>query len=156
MSFFFDCENGWTATNIGNGPALRIVVAHRYRHEDSEWAYPTRFPDMPTGAEVRLGWLGKANVAVIGASYEDFTTDRGDTVGNAYTTICANDENRMYDGRALPSWQHAQIYPKWRQDRKSEIVLEDILKNLESALLVDRGGNSHARKGRQESHGDSA
>ena len=152
VSFFYDEEKGWMATNLGNGPALRVVVAHRYQHEDSEWAYPTRLPDMPTGAELSLEWLGHTNVSVIGASYEDFTISRGDTTGNSYTTICANDENRISEGRTLPSWQSALVYPKWRQSQEFEIVRGRLLRMLKSTVLVDRSGKIHTWEDR---HGKS-
>ena len=79
LAVVYDGETGWRLRNIGNGPALNIVVAQRRR--DEEWIRPVRIPPLQAGTDFHLKWLGHDNVDEIGTAYEDFQ-------GREYSSTC--------------------------------------------------------------------
>jgi len=109
LVFVYSKEKGWTLQNIGNGPAMNIIIAQK--RIAGEWHSPVRVPPIAKGSEFVLTWLAHTNDAGLGAIYTDFQ-DR------AYTSICGNDLSRVYDGRKLPTWQEREIGRHWSPNRK--------------------------------------
>jgi hypothetical protein len=99
-------ESGWHLKNIGNGPALNLLVAQR--HESGGWFCPVRVPPLAQGDQTHLWWMGHTNVRWIGATYTDID-------GRAYSSECSDDLTRISDGSVLPHWSEQQIRRAWQQ-----------------------------------------
>ncbi len=78
LVFVYDRQRGWLLHNVGNGPALNIMVAARKTHEqpESEWQPPTRVPPIARDDEFELRWLARSNVAVLAATYQGLSRGR--------------------------------------------------------------------------------
>ena len=79
----YDTGKGWVLRNIGNGPALNILVAHRKR---GEWRNPVRVQALPVQKQFRLTWLEAASPESIVAEYEDFRQRTYSTTFRAKTS----------------------------------------------------------------------
>lgn len=99
----YDRQRGWLLHNVGNGPALNIMVAARKTHEqpESEWQAPTRVPPIARDAEFELKWLAHSNVAVLAATYQDFLAADTSREPRSYTVTCAYDLNHIVPRRIL-------------------------------------------------------
>ena len=100
----FDGRTGWILSNIGNGPALNILIAQK--RVGGGWFNPVRVPPLARDAEMVLKWLRRMNDAGIGVTYEDFK-------GNRYSTTCGNDLSLTYVGSILPAWEEKEIGRHW-------------------------------------------
>lgn len=85
----------WTLQNIGNGPALNVIVAQR---QDGEWFNPVRARPLAKDQVLALGWLGRVNGTGLGAGYTD-------AEGQLYTSTVGGEVLRTYEGRRLPDWE---------------------------------------------------
>jgi hypothetical protein len=104
LVFVDDPDQGcWTLNNIGNGPALNVVVAQR---AGGQWFNPVRVPPFSRDAAFRLEWLGRVNDTGLGASYADFE-------GHRYTSTLGDEIARAYEGERLPTWDEAEIARYW-------------------------------------------
>src|SRR4051812_9001936 len=70
LVFVYDVDDGWVIRNIGNGPALNILVARKPISE--EWFDPVRIPPLPKDGQFILSWVGHSNDDGLGATYQDF------------------------------------------------------------------------------------
>jgi hypothetical protein len=104
LVFIYDGEKGWILTNIGNGPALNIVVAQK--RVNGNWFNPVRVPPISKGSEFRLLWLGHVNDTGLGATYTDFQNRK-------YSSTCLNDLSRVYSGDKFPEWEEHEIGRHW-------------------------------------------
>jgi hypothetical protein len=104
LVFVYEGTTGWIARNLGNGPALNIVVAQK--RVGGDWFSPVRIPPLAKDAEFQLEWLGHMNDTGLGATYADFEQ-------RVYSTSCGNDLSRVYSYRLLPEWTEQQIKPHW-------------------------------------------
>ena|SRR5262245_38988716 len=104
LIFVYDGEKGWQIQNIGNGPALNIIVAQK--RVGAEWFNPVRIPPISKGSEFHLNWLGHVNDTGLGATYTDFQ-DR------SYSSTCSNDLSRIFEGHKLPQWEEGEIGQHW-------------------------------------------
>jgi hypothetical protein len=84
----------WTLKNIGNGPALNVIVAQR---TDGEWFDPVRCPPLAKDEVLALQWLGRVDDTGLGAEYAD-------AEGRIYTSTVGGEVLRSYEGRRLPDW----------------------------------------------------
>jgi hypothetical protein len=96
LVFVDDPERGcWALHNVGNGPALNVLVAQR---RDGQWFNPVLTPPLSKDSARPLPWLGRVNTTGLGASYSDFE-DRG------YTSTLGGERSRTYEGNRLPNWR---------------------------------------------------
>jgi hypothetical protein len=62
-------EGCWTLRNVGNGPALNVLVAQRNK---GTWFNPVLVPPFGRDSSFPLTWLGRTNSDGVGVSYTDF------------------------------------------------------------------------------------
>jgi hypothetical protein len=93
----------WVLQNVGNGPALNVLVAQR---EGGEWFDPVLAPPLAKDAAFGLEWLGRVNTTGLGASYSDFEDRR-------YTSTLGGDRSRTYERSQLPDWPNDEIRRYW-------------------------------------------
>ena len=95
LVFVDDPDRGcWVLQNVGNGPALNVLVAQR---QAGLWFNPVRAPPLAKDAAFSLGWLGRVTTTGLGATYSDFEDRR-------YTSTLGGERSRTYDGCLLPDW----------------------------------------------------
>ena len=95
LVFVDDPEHGcWVLQNVGNGPALNVLVAQR---EAGRWFNPVRTPPLAKDAKFPLAWLGRVTTTGLGSTYSDFEDRR-------YTSTLGGERSRTYDGGRLPDW----------------------------------------------------
>jgi hypothetical protein len=92
----------WVLQNVGNGPALNIVVAMR---EFNTWFNPVLAPPLAKDGAIPLTWLGRANTG-LGATYSDFEDRR-------YTATSGGEYSRTYEGDRLPKWDDEEVRAHW-------------------------------------------
>jgi hypothetical protein len=93
----------WVLRNVGNGPALNVVVAQRAA---PRWFNPVRVPPLGRETSFPLTWLGRVNVSGLGATYGDFE-------GRRYTSTLGAEVSRAYEGERLPRWREQEIRRYW-------------------------------------------
>jgi hypothetical protein len=104
LVFVDDPEAGsWMLRNVGNGPALNVLVAQR---AEGCWLRPVRAPPLSTNSSFALTWLGRVGDTGLGASYSDFE-------GRRYTSTLGGEQSRTYDGERLPPWDDDEIRRYW-------------------------------------------
>ena len=106
LVILYDGDRGWVLRNVGNGPALNIIVAQK--KPKGEWFNPVRVPALAREQEFVMTWLGHVNTTGLGATYEDFK-------GRVYSSTCGNDLSRTYSGNMLEEWPEAESAPHWNQ-----------------------------------------
>jgi hypothetical protein len=103
----FSSDSGWKLRNVGNGPALNILVAQR--REAGAWFGPVRVPALAAGDQVALFWLRFTNVRWLGATYTDID-------GRQYSSRTSDDLTVIADGDIFPDWTDRQICRHWQLD----------------------------------------
>lgn len=88
-------KDGWLLNNVGNGPALNVIVARK--NPGADWFDPVRVPGFAKDGTMRLHWCAHDNEHGLGASYED-------SAGKSYTVTCGDDLSRISEGNRLPAW----------------------------------------------------
>ena len=83
-----DDDKLWHLQNVGNGPALNLVVVEGHRAEG--WATTTNCDAPAAGGSIALSWLKIASK--LGAAYTD-------VYGRPYHTICEQYRNRITPGK---------------------------------------------------------
>jgi hypothetical protein len=83
-------ETRWQIQNVGQGPALAIVVGDR--EKGGKWGYKVNFYPIAAGAEIELPWLNPSDELV--ASYKDVN-------GRAYSCVGGMSEE-FYDSNKFP------------------------------------------------------
>jgi len=78
-------ERQWQMVNVGQGPALSIVVGDKAQGD--KWGFKVRCFPIAAGAKVDLPWLQHGDQLV--AVYTDIR-------GRAYSSVCGMSENRLY------------------------------------------------------------
>jgi hypothetical protein len=63
----------WVLHNVGNGPALNVLVAQR---EGGQWFNPVLAPPLANDGAFPLTWLGRVNTSGLGVTYSDFEDRR--------------------------------------------------------------------------------
>jgi hypothetical protein len=104
LIFDYDSERGWRIRNVGNGPALNVIVAQK---KDGEWFDPTRIPPLAKDAEYVLRWCLHVNDTGLGSTYTD-------VADMAYTSSCGNDLSTTRLGHHLPRWSEPEIRRDWK------------------------------------------
>jgi hypothetical protein len=109
LVFVDDPEQGcWVLRNVGNGPALNVLVALRH---GGRWFNPVLVPPFGKDSSFPLRWLGRINTAGLGATYSDFEDRR-------YTSTLGGERSRAYAGDRLPRWKDAEIRRYWELDEE--------------------------------------
>lgn len=96
-------EGSWVLRNVGNGPALNIVVAQRM---DGSWFNPVKVPPLGHETSFKLAWLGRTNDTGLGTTYVDFE-------GHAYTSTLGDEISRTFEGHRLPEWADDEVERYW-------------------------------------------
>jgi hypothetical protein len=104
LVFEYDQADGWSVRNVGNGPALNVLIASK---SASDWQQPVRIPPVQKDGRIALHWLGHLNVRTLGASYADIANRQ-------YSSTCTDDLSRTFDSNELPSWPESQIQAHWK------------------------------------------
>lgn len=122
LVFVYDIDRGWLLRNVGNGPALNIVLAYLADHvrDPNLWQGKTRVPPLARDQEMVLKWLGRKNVAVLAATYEDFLSSDTSHRPRTYTVIAEYDLNKVVLQRLLPEWSVDETIPYWMWDRQAD------------------------------------
>jgi hypothetical protein len=68
LVFVHDKEGQWAVQNIGNGPALNVVMTSKIA-DDRPWSNPVRLP--PLARDARFPLRVNVNIRWLGASYND-------------------------------------------------------------------------------------
>jgi len=106
LVFVYESQKGWSINNVGNGPALNVVVAHKNHGEDN-WRAPTRLYPLPEGETVRIEWVGRNPEKLI-ASYTDVHNRN-------YTSLTDKDLTTINDKDTSPHWDEPEIQRIWER-----------------------------------------
>lgn len=96
-------QGTWVLQNVGNGPALNVLVAQR---QEGQWFNPVIVPPLSAESSYPLRWLGRINTSGLGATYADFEDRR-------YTSTLGGERSHTYDGNRLPKWNDGEIRRHW-------------------------------------------
>lgn len=116
LVFVYDADR-WLLRNVGNGPALNIVVAIKSAHDDVDWQRPTRIPPVGRDDSFHISWLRDADPAVIAASYEDFLAADSPGKSRSYSVFIEYDVNTVSPVRLLPRWDISQTTAHWEWNK---------------------------------------
>jgi hypothetical protein len=97
----------WTIRNVGNGPALNVVVTRK--GNNAEWELPVRIPALAKEGVVKLplSWVGRNYHEPLGAYYSDIAQRQ-------YSSSCVDYLSRTHSGNQLRTWLDAEIAPYWQ------------------------------------------
>ena len=96
-------EGTWVLRNVGNGPALNVLVAQR---EGGKWFNPVLVPPLGTDSSFPLSWLGRTNTSGLGTTYADFEDRR-------YTSTLGGERSHTYERNRLPHWDDTEVKRHW-------------------------------------------
>jgi hypothetical protein len=122
LVFVYDGDRAWLLRNVGNGPALNVIVAQKHTtggHADA-WYNPVRVPPIARDAEFPLPWLDPVGDFGLGATYQDFLSADVRGGGRVFTVTCGNDLNAVTPGRLFPRWAEQQVRPHWAPPGSNE------------------------------------
>ena len=105
LIFEYTQQDGWSVRNVGNGPALNVLVA--MKDENSDWKVPVRVPPLQKDGRFSLHWVGHLNVRTLGVTYMDIAE-------RMYSSICTDDLSTTYDGNKLKPWVESEIAAHWK------------------------------------------
>ena len=103
LVFLYDGTRGWILRNVGNGPALNVLVAQK---KDGTWFNPVRVPPLSKETEFIPLWLDHVNTTGLGATYTD-------SEGVSYTSTTGNDLTQIFDGLHFGPWKESEIGRHW-------------------------------------------
>ena len=107
LVFEFSDDKGWILRNVGNGPALNIVVAMK-EDDTSEWKKPVRIPPLPKDGFFNLSKLVEDwNIRTLGTNYFDIGKQQ-------YSSTCTNDLSETHKGNELKDWPDSEIGRHWQ------------------------------------------
>jgi len=98
LVFVYDRNGQWLLQNLGNGPALNIVVAEK-PNDNSQWINPMRIP--PLAREGRVPLRVNINASWLGATYTDIE-------GHDYYASACSFNNHLFSSKFSrhPSAKH--------------------------------------------------
>ena len=100
-------RHDWTLTNIGNGPALDVVILQRI---GGQWVRPLRMPEMAVqdSTIVPARWVELNSNPGLGARYRSITGER-------YMTQTGDDSSKHSRGWGdMPATLWKELEPHWR------------------------------------------
>lgn len=109
-----DPRQSWILTNIGNGPALDVVILQRI---GGRWVHPLRMREMAVqdSNPVPIGWMRWDENPGLGARYRSIT-------GEQYMTMTGDDWSQHSPGWGdMPAALWSEIEPHWRY-RDDELI----------------------------------
>ena len=106
LIFVYESEKGWTINNVGNGPALNVVVAHQ-DHGDESWKDPTRLYPISEGGIVGIEWIGQNPNKLI-STYTDVHN-------RSYTSLTDEDLTTIKDKKLQHIWNETDIKKIWER-----------------------------------------
>jgi len=113
LVFVDDPENDcWLLQNVGNGPALNVLVAQR---QSGQWFNPVVARPLAKDSTMPLTWLGRVNTTGLGATYSDFEDRR-------YTSTLGGERSKACDGNRFPEWPRSDIRKYWQLEPGEAIV----------------------------------
>lgn len=105
LVFEFSGDRGWSLRNVGNGPALNVVVA--IKEVDSDWKKPVRIPPISKNGAFKLTMVENWNVKTLGAYYSDINQ-------KLYSSTCTEDLSETHEGNKLKkAWSDSEIGRHW-------------------------------------------
>jgi hypothetical protein len=105
LTIAYQSDAGWSLTNVGNGPALNVIVAQR--RTEGEWFDPVPVPPLALGGKIRLGWLDHTSIKWLGAAYNDID-------GRQYSSTTTEDLTTVQTGSPFPQWRDPDIRKQWQ------------------------------------------
>ena len=111
LIFEYNQQDGWYVRNVGNGPALNVLIA--MKDETSDWKMPVRIPPMQKDGRFLLHWVGHLNIRTLGATYTDIAA-------RVYSSTCTNDLSNFYEGNKLKQWGENEITAHWKVDAETK------------------------------------
>ena len=118
LVFIYSRHSGWMLRNVGNGPALNVIVARK--RVKGDWFDPRRISPLGRDHQLVLEWIGHDNEYGLGATYSDFLEGEDQRRGR-YTVTCGNDLNRVRRGSHLPTWNESDIEAYWPSEGPTPI-----------------------------------
>ena len=97
----------WNVANVGNGPALDLLVACKI--PNGRWERPVRIPPLSKDGQFELRWLNGVNNRGIGVRYRDIE-------GRWYTSRASNDLTTIRNGDHLEGWREDEIGRYWAEN----------------------------------------
>lgn len=137
LIFSLRSETLWQLQNVGNGPAINILVGEM--NNKREWVNITNCYPLAAGATVPLLWL-KHGVQL--------ATVYTDIYGESLTTHCASNWNKVTNENEFPHWQadnHEVIQVIIAKG--SRVIKEEELKGLKPFELDVKRNEIYARHG---------
>lgn len=107
LVFCFNSGCGWSVKNIGNGPALNIILA--LLDADERWISPEGIPSLAVGGEFVFSGFG-TQIKFIG--WGCFYTDIS---ARSYSTIQKGNETKIIAGSLFPTWNRNEIRMKGKR-----------------------------------------
>jgi len=87
-------RTSWYVQNVGNGPALNVMVGSGEKEGDWEAENSVLLPALSVQGRVHLDWI-RAPKALVATYSDSFRQD--------YTSICAGNRNRVVESNLYPS-----------------------------------------------------
>lgn len=115
LAFEYRPDMGWFINNVGNGPALNIVIAFKGQFVD--WKYFVRIPALAEDSTFHISWIGHLSVWSLGAVYTDFQRIQ-------YTSKSMHDENFIEDGNTILVPQGYEVPRHWHHAKIDDPELE--------------------------------
>ena len=106
LVFVYDSIRGWSIHNVGNGPALNVVVAHQ-NHGEDKWKAPTRLYPIAKDEIIPVEWVGR-NPDKLMAAYTDVHNRK-------HSSLTDEDMTTISDKDASKSWREAEIRRSWER-----------------------------------------
>jgi len=97
----------WNVANVGNGPALDILMACKV--PDGQWEKPVRLPPLSKDGQFELRWLNGVDDRGIGVRYRDIE-------GRWYTSQAGDDLTTIRNGNHLEHWDEKAIGRYWAEN----------------------------------------
>lgn len=114
LVFVYESGN-WVLRNVGNGPALNVLVAQRDT-EKKTWYDPVLVPPFAKDTSLSMDWVDARAVFGLGATYEDFE-------GRLYTSTLGGETSHTYDRDRLPTWKRIgkghEVWRYWDSDLRT-------------------------------------
>jgi len=104
LVFCFNSGRGWSVKNIGNGPALNIVLA--LLDADDQWVSPEGIPSLAVNGEFVFGSFN-TQIKIIGwgCLYTDISE-------RSYSSIQKGNKTQIVTGSLFPAWNCDEIRMK--------------------------------------------
>ncbi|GJQ57918.1 MAG: hypothetical protein D8M57_04110 [Candidatus Scalindua sp. AMX11] len=101
LVFCFNSGSGWSLKNIGNGPALNIVLA--LLDADNRWVSPEGIPSLAVNGEFVIGGF---NTQIEFIGWGCFYTDIS---ASPYSSTQKGSETQIVASPHVPAWNSAEI-----------------------------------------------